>query len=161
MPSCLYRPRLLTPNGGDSSIASTIFGIFIAGRSTGLKAASYSTKLNANTASAQRSKAQSAATLTAALEYRRQQLKLVPGQSLLLLMLRLLRVQNHRLWMLLVTKAEADCSYGVCIRTGQEMQYSNLSGQQRFQVVRSRRLLQHKRHSRLSTLSVRSMPSQV
>ena len=47
--------------------------LLIAGRSTGLKAASYSTKLNANTASAQRSKAQSAATLTAALEYRRQQ----------------------------------------------------------------------------------------
>ncbi|KAL3157116.1 hypothetical protein ABBQ38_001361 [Trebouxia sp. C0009 RCD-2024] len=44
-----------------------------AGRSTGLKAASYATKLNANAASAKRSHAQSAATFQAALEYRRQQ----------------------------------------------------------------------------------------
>ena len=44
-----------------------------AGRPTGLKAASYATKLNANAASAKRSQAQSAATFQAALEYRRQQ----------------------------------------------------------------------------------------
>ena len=43
------------------------------GRSAGLKAASYATKLNANAASAKRSQAQSAATFQAALEYRRQQ----------------------------------------------------------------------------------------
>ena len=43
------------------------------GRPVGLKAASYATKLNANAASAKRSASQSAATFTAALEYRRQQ----------------------------------------------------------------------------------------
>lgn len=44
-----------------------------AGRPTGMKAASYATKLNANAGSAKRSQAQSVATFTAALEYRRQQ----------------------------------------------------------------------------------------
>lgn len=43
------------------------------GRPTGMKAASYATKLNANAGSAKRSQAQSVATFTAALEYRRQQ----------------------------------------------------------------------------------------
>ncbi len=47
--------------------------IGLAGRPTGMKAASYATKLNANAGSAKRSQAQSAATFTAALEYRRQQ----------------------------------------------------------------------------------------
>ena len=44
-----------------------------AGRSTGMKAASYATKLNANAGSAKRSQSHSAATFQAALEYRRQQ----------------------------------------------------------------------------------------
>lgn len=53
-------------NGQSNANAST-------SRAAGMKAASYATKMNANAGSAQRSQAQSAATFTAALEYRRQQ----------------------------------------------------------------------------------------
>ncbi|DBA82176.1 TPA: hypothetical protein ACH3X1_007163 [Trebouxia sp. C0004] len=53
-------------NGQSNANAST-------SRPTGMKAASYATKMNANAGSAKRSQAQSAATFTAALEYRRQQ----------------------------------------------------------------------------------------